>query len=105
MRFDEQYSVNATRDFDKIVRKKLTPQLKKALDQKIKLFSKKLNYPSLNTKKLNVSQRFLKSQNIDEVWEFRINMGFRCIFYVDENEKQIILVFVGNHEDIRKFTK
>lgn len=105
MRFDEQYSVKATKDFDKIVRKKLTSQLKKALDQKIKLFSKQLNYPSLNTKKLNVSQRFLKSQNIDEVWEFRINMGFRCIFYVMENEKIIVLVFVGNHEDVKKFLK
>ena len=60
MRFDEQYSVKATKDFDKIVRKKLTSQLKKALDQKIKLFSKQLNYPSLNTKKIKCKPTFFK---------------------------------------------
>lgn len=105
MRFEEQYTIKATKDFDKIVRKKLSKEIKYALDQKIKLFSQQKNYPSLNTKKLSVSQNFLKSRCVDEVWEFRINMGFRCIFYVSESEKLIILVFVGNHEDIKKFVK
>jgi len=105
MEFNEYYSIKATKDFDKLVKKRLSRDLKKALDEKIKLLSRQLNYPSLNTKKLNVSQSFLKARGINEVWEFRINMGFRCIFYVNENEKQIILVFVGNHEDIRKFAK
>lgn len=102
MRFDNKYSIKSTREFQKIVKKKLPKQLKKSLDRKIELFSSQLNYPSLNTKRLIVSEKFLKSQGIDEVWEFRINMGFRCIFYVQEEEKTIILVFVGNHDDVKR---
>jgi len=104
MRFEQEYTLQATKSFDKSV-KKLPKNLKEALDQKLKLFAQQKNYNSLNTKKLVVRQQFLNKNSIDEVWEFRLNSSLRCIFYVNEKEKLIILVFVGKHEEVQKLIK
>jgi mRNA-degrading endonuclease RelE of RelBE toxin-antitoxin system len=100
MSLDSSYKVLADKRFNKFVRKKLPSNLKAALDKKIEFLSKNPFYNSLNTKKLQVSVQKLKELEVDEVYEFYINMGFRCVFYVVNTTKTIILAKVGNHEDV-----
>jgi mRNA-degrading endonuclease RelE of RelBE toxin-antitoxin system len=89
----------------KIVRKNLPRDRKEVFDKKIKYLRENPNHPSLNTKQLGVSKKRLVELGVSRVYEFRINMGFRCIFYMDEKEKLIILVCVGNHEFVDRFCK
>lgn len=102
---DGSYKVLVDKKFEKVVRRKLPSHLVKALDKKIKYFKDNPRHPSLNTKALNVSEPWCKQRGIDEAFEFRITMAFRCVFYVIHEEKVIILAFVGNHEDVKKHTK
>ncbi len=102
MSLDESYSVVTDPKFNKWIKKNLPSQLKKILDRKIKYLTGNPRHPSLNTKKYGVNKQTLKRYGVDEVWEFRINMGFRCVFYVIHDERLIILAYVGNHEDLER---
>lgn len=101
-----KYTILESVDFEKVVKKNLTPQLIKILDRKIKYLAENPRHPSLNTKKLTVSQSTLTRVGADEVWEFRINMSFRCVYYVIHAKRQLILALAGNHQTVdRKFPK
>lgn len=101
MNLGEPYSVVTDPKFNKWIKKNLPSQLKKVLDQKIKYLASNLQHPSLNNKKYGVNQQTLKQYGADEIWEFRINMGFRCVYYVVHADQQIILAFVGDHDEVR----
>ncbi|MBP9702082.1 hypothetical protein KBD69_00195 [Candidatus Woesebacteria bacterium] len=101
MSLDDAYRVLTDDKFNKWIKKNLPTQLKKVLDKKIAYLASNPQHPSLNTKKYGVSQQTLKQSQVDEIWEFRINMNFRCVYYVVHSEKTIILAFVGNHEDVK----
>lgn len=102
---DRSYRVLAHKKFEKIVRKKLPSQLVKILNRKIAYLKNNPRHPSLNTKPLHVSKDWCQQRGIDEVFEFRITQSFRCVFYVIHKEQEIILAFVGNHDDIKKYVK
>lgn len=85
----------------KSIQKNLPPDLRKVFDRKVAYLAENPEHPSLNTKQFNVSQAKLRELGVDEVWEFRINMGMRCIFYLDHAEKLMILAYVGNHDEVK----
>jgi mRNA-degrading endonuclease RelE of RelBE toxin-antitoxin system len=105
MEHDATYKILVHKKFKKIVKKKLSPHLIKALDKKIKYFKDNPRHPSLNTKALNVPGSWCKQRGIDDVFEFYITKSFRCVCYVIHDNKEIILAFVGNHEDVKKHVK
>lgn len=103
MSLDSSYEMYALPKLEDSIQKNLPQHLRKILDRKLKYLSKNPFYPSLNTKKYDVSQKMLKILEVDEVWEFYINRHeYRCIFYVIHGEKKIIVAFVGNHDKIER---
>ncbi len=104
-RLDNSYTVFQHKSFIKIASKNLGPQLIKILHKKIELLAQDPYIPGLNTKQVTVSDQKLRALNVDAVFEFRINMSFRCVFYVREADKIMILVYCGNHEAVRKHLK
>src|SRR3989344_2323626 len=102
MPLDSSYSIVVDKKFHKYIEKNLPQQLKKVFDRKLGYLSENPSHPSLNTNPYNVSNKTLKYLGVDAVYEFYINRGFRCIFYVIRAKKQIILAFVGNHEDVKR---
>ncbi len=103
MRLDNSYKVKVDPGFNKYVKKKLPKELKRALDQKIAFLAENPYHNSLNTECLSVSEKKLRELCVDQVYEFRVNMGFRCVFYVRHEQKIIILARVGNHDDIAQW--
>ena len=102
MNSGEPYSIVTDPKFNKWIKKNLPRELKSVLDRKIKYLAANPQHPSLNTKKYGVSEQTLKQCGVDEIWEFRINMGFRCVYYVDHTNRILILAYVGNHEDLKR---
>lgn len=100
MSLNKSYDLLIDKRFEKHIKKNLPKELKSVLDRKLKYLSKNISHPSLNTKHYNASARALKKLGVDEVYEFRINMGFRCVLYVLHKEKQIIIAYVGSHEQL-----
>ena len=105
MELDGSYKILVHKGFKKTVRKKLPSHLAKALDKKISYLKNNPRHPSLNTKALHVSDAWCKQRGVDEVFEFRITMAFRCVFYVIHDQKEIILAYAGNHDDIKKHVR
>lgn len=102
MSLDKTYDIKVGGKFNKHIKKNLTPKHKKLLDKKLKFFSENPHHNSLNTKKYGVSKKTLKRLQVDDVYEFYINMSLRCIFYVVHDIKIIILAFVGNHDECER---
>lgn len=102
MKPDKSYSVQALPAIEKTIRKNLTPDLKRIFDKKVENLAADPSWPSLNTKPLHVSEQSLKQLGVDEVYEFRINMSYRCVFYLIHAEKLMILAYVGNHEQVAR---
>lgn len=98
----EKYDILIDQSLEKIIKKNLPANLSKVLTRKIKYLAENPNHPSLNTKQLNISQQKLKVLGADEVWEFRINMSFRCVCYLMHKDKKLIIAFAGNHDEIKK---
>jgi len=97
------YKIFSDPNLKKSIEKNLPEKLRKIFDKKIKYFSENPFYPSLNTKKYNVSKKTLKRLGVDGVWEFYINRHeYRCIFYTIDSEQKIIIINVGNHEQIKR---
>ncbi len=101
MSLDNKYKVLTHPDLQKSIDKNLPSNLRKVFDKKVKYLSSNIKHPSLNTKPYHVSEQKLKQLGVDKVFEFYINMSFRCMFYVQNDEKQIILTFVGNHKQVK----
>ncbi len=101
MKPDGSYSVVAHPKLQKFIKKNLPSDLKKIFDRKVNYLAENPEHPSLNTKQFNVSQAKLRELEVDEVWEFRINMGMRCIFYLDHAGKLMILAYVGDHNEVK----
>ncbi len=100
------YTVKYEDRFEKWVQKNLPQQIKKALDKKLEYFSNNPNYPSLNTKPYTgVSQQTLKRLEADAIYEFRINMSYRCLIYVSHTKKELVLAYVGDHDEVRNFIR
>lgn len=102
---DSSYSIFTERRLDKYIRKNLPPEIKGLLDEKLKYFAQNPKHPSLNTKPYTVSKKKLKQLEVDAVYEFYIDLSYRCVFYVIFEEKQIILAFVGNHNQVKNHLK
>lgn len=98
-----EYAIFTNSGLKKSIEKNLPSELRKIFDKKMGYFAKNPHHPSLNTKKCNVSDKTLEILGVDEVWEFYINRReYRCIFYTIFSEKKIIIVEVGNHEQIKR---
>ena len=106
MNFDASYSVKTEKKFETYINN-LPKQIKEVFDDKLKYLSQNPNHPSLNTKPYSgISPKTKKRLNIDDVYEFYINgKKYRCIIYVIHQNKELILAFVGNHDQIKRFCK
>lgn len=101
MRPDSSYDIVTHEKFQRALEKNLPRVLRRTFDRKVKYLAANPQHPSLNTKQYNISQAKLKALGVDEVWEFRINMSMRCIFYLDHAEKLMILAYVGDHTEVK----
>lgn len=98
---DSTYNIFIEKRFERCV-KNLPPNIKEVFDEKLNYFKNNPSHPSLNTKPYSVSQKTLKALGVDQVFEFYINRKeYRCIFYVINKTKEIIIAFVGNHTQIK----
>ena len=73
--------------------KKLHPNEKKLIMNKVELLSQNPMHPSLRTKKI---------QGTDNLYECSVNMDIRIIWYY-EGDQIIILIDVGHHDIIKQF--
>ncbi len=107
MSLDPSYEVKAELKFEKYIKKNLPPHLKKVLDQKLKYFAENPNHPSLNTKPYGgLSDRVKRQMGIDAVYEFYVNgKDYRCLVYVIHETRELILAFIGDHNEIERFVK
>src|SRR3989344_7271326 len=98
---DKTYTIFLDKKFDRCI-KNLPGDIKEVFDRKLNYFKENPSHPSLNTKPYSVSQKILRSLDVDQVYEFYINRrDYRCIFYVRREEKEIIIAYVGNHTQIK----
>lgn len=72
--------------------KKLSVQEKKQLANKLLLFAENPFHPSLRTKRIQGTDKF----------EFSVNMDIRVIWYY-EGDKLIVLVDIGHHDILNQF--
>ncbi|KKU43906.1 MAG: hypothetical protein UX60_C0014G0005 [Berkelbacteria bacterium GW2011_GWA2_46_7] len=101
MRPDSSYVVVIHKKFQKTLEKNLPTDLKKVFNRKLEYLAANPLHPSLNTKQYSVSRAKLRELEVDEVWEFYINMSFRCVFYLVHEEKLMILAYVGDHTEVK----
>lgn len=101
MYWDKSYKILIDKKFNKILRKKFTPQLKKAFDKKLAYLIDNPEHPSLNTKRYSANSKILSQLRVDEIYEFYINMSYRCVIYLRHTSKELIIAFVGSHEDLK----
>lgn len=98
-----KYVVLKDKKLERRIEKNLPGHLREIFDRKLAYFSENPYHPSLNTKKYDTNKKTLRRLGVDEVWQFYINRKeYRCIFYVIHNEKKIIIVDVGNHDQIER---
>lgn len=100
---NDTYSIHTDKHLLHQLRK--NRELKRLLDNKMHLLQLNLFHASLDTKLIVVSQQKLNKLGVDAVYQFRLNTGFRCIFYAIHKTREIILIFVGNHDQVKKFYK
>lgn len=105
MKWDDSYEIKTTVDLNKIIKKNLPTHLKKVLDRKLEFLADNPNHPSLHCKPYNVSDSFKNKLGVDEVYEFYINMSFRCVIYIFHKKKQIVVAYVGDHNELKKRLK
>jgi len=86
------YKITYTERFKKHY-KKLHPNEKKQIMNKVELLSKNPMHPSLRTKRI---------QGAGSLFECSVNMDIRVIWYY-EGEQIIILVDVGHHAILYRF--
>ena len=86
------YKITYTEKFQKHY-KKLHPNEKKQIKNKIEILAKNPMHPSLRSKRI---------QGTRNLFEFSANMDIRIIWYY-ENDLIIILADVGHHDILNKF--
>lgn len=101
MYWDKTYKILTDKKFNKILRKKLAPQLKKVFDKKLAYLIENPEHPSLNTKRYSASSKVLSQLGVDEIYEFYINMSYRCVIYIKRDLKELIIAYVGTHENLK----
>ena len=79
-----------TKHFDKLFRK-LPTDIRNLTYQKLELFLKNPNHPSLRIKKI---------KGTDKLWEMSITMNYRLTFENSENE--LFLRKIGTHNILNK---
>ena len=106
MPLDKTYTISFERKFQSVI-DALPKDIKKVFDDKMGYFRDNPNHPSLNTKPLTVSKQKLKQLGVDQIYEFYINRkDYRCVFYVNHELKEIIIVYIGNHTQVKnKFVR
>lgn len=98
---DSSYTIYIEKRFDKCL-KSLPEDVREVFDSKMEYFRKNPSHPSLNTKMYSVSAKKLRELGVDQVYEFYINRkDYRCIFYVIQESKEIIIAYVGNHTQVK----
>lgn len=107
MNFDSSYEIKYDRKFESWVKKNFPRHLKSILDAKLRYFTENPRHPSLNTKPYGgISTQTLKRLCIDEVYEFYVNQKkYRCLVYVIHETKELIIAFIGTHDQLRNFIK
>lgn len=99
------YTVYIIEDFWDAAKENVPKQYHDLIKEKLNYFKNNPHYPSLNTKPFSCSSRIkdrLKKQGVDEIWEFYVNRKkYRCVFYVLHEKKELIVVYVGNHDQLR----
>lgn len=90
---------------EEAIKSGLSVKFKEIYDKKLDYLANNPNHPSLNTKSLSISKKRLKELRASAVYEFRINMSYRCVFYMDQVNKRIIIACVGNHNEIQRYCK
>ena len=73
--------------------RKLTDVEKRQLKSKLSIFADDPFHPSLRTKRI---------QGTDALFEFRVNMDIRVIWFFD-GEDVVILLDVGHHDILREY--
>lgn len=86
------YLLSYTKKFQKDSQK-LNKEVKKKLAKQLNLLSENPKHPSLRTKKNHVASQLYKKQ----IFESSINISYRFLWKY-QNEKIILLLFVGNHQ-------
>ncbi len=100
MTWNESYSILTDPKLEKYIKKNLPQSLKSVLNRKLKYLAGNPSHPSLNTKQYNCSSKVLNSLGVDQIYEFYINMSFRCVLYVVHDKKCVIIAFVGDHKQV-----
>ncbi len=95
------YKILIHKDLDKLLKKNLSQSLKIAFNKKVKYLKEDCTHPSLNFKPYKVSDNVKKRLGVDDIYEFYINMSFRCLVYVIDDSRELIIFFVGNHEQVK----
>lgn len=106
MNFDASYQILKHKKLERSINS-LPSRIKKVFEEKLRYFAQNPYHPSLNTKPYNgVSSKVKRQLGIDDVYEFYINRKeYRCLLYVIHNTKEILLVYVGTHDQLKNFCK
>jgi mRNA-degrading endonuclease HigB of HigAB toxin-antitoxin module len=99
------YTVLVVEEFWKHAKNNIPHQYQDLIKKKLDYFKENIRHPSLNTKPYSCSgkvKEVLRRIDVDEVWEFYVNRKkYRCVFYVCHSSKEIIVVYIGTHDQIR----
>lgn len=99
------YTVYVIKDFWEATQKNVPKKYNDLIKEKLEYFKSNPYHPSLNTKPYSCSGKLkerLKKQGVDDVWEFYVNRKeYRCVFYVLHENKELIVVYIGNHNQIK----
>jgi len=102
---NDGYTVYVIEDFWKAAKANIPRQYHELIEEKLRYFKENRYHPSLNTKPYSCSSRTkerLKRQGVDDICEFYVNgKKYRCVFYVLHTTKEIIVVYVGTHDQLR----
>lgn len=103
------YKVLIHKDLQKCIDKRKPPFnipfLLKAFETKVEYLREDCSHPSLNFKPYKVSDKTKKQIGVTDIYEFYINMSIRCLVYVLDNERELILYNVGNHKETKQKAK
>ena len=100
------YTVYVFESFLESARKNIPQKYHNLIKRKLDYFKENIRHPSLNSKPYSCSSKIketLKKQyGVDEIWEFYVNgKKYRCVFYVLHDRKEIIVVYIGSHDQLR----
>ncbi len=99
------YKVLIHKDLQKCIAKKKAPfndqYILKAFRKKVEYLREDCSHPSLNFKPYKVSERVKRKYGVDSIYEFYVNRSIRCLVYVLDDRKELVLYHVGNHKETK----